>query len=101
MELGETSQEAARREVLEECGLDVRIGDVAGVLDRVIRDPDGRVRYHWVLVDYVAYPDSIAVTAGSDAAEAQWVRVDDVPGYDTTDGLIAMIDRAVALAKGT
>ena len=101
VELGETSQEAARREVLEECGIDVRIGAVAGVLDRVIRDPDGRVRYHWVLVDYVAYPDSVAVTAGSDAAEAQWVRVDDVPRYDTTDGLIAMIDRAVALAKGT
>ncbi len=100
VELGETTQEAARREVLEECGLDVRIGAVAGVLDRVVSDPDGRVRYHWVLVDYLAYPESAHVVAGSDAAEAQWVRVADVHRYDTTDGLIEMIDRAVVLAKG-
>ncbi len=84
----------------EECGLDVRIGAVAGVLDRVVSDPDGRVRYHWVLVDYLAYPESAHVVAGSDAAEAQWVRVADVHRYDTTDGLIEMIDRAVVLAKG-
>jgi ADP-ribose pyrophosphatase YjhB (NUDIX family) len=101
VELGETTLEAARREVQEECGLDVRIGPVAGVLDRVIRDGDGRVRYHWVLVDYLAYPESMSLAAGSDAAEAQWVPVGDVHRYDTTDGLLDMIERAITLRKDT
>jgi ADP-ribose pyrophosphatase YjhB (NUDIX family) len=101
VELGETTLEAARREVQEECGLDVRIGPVAGVLDRVIRDGDGRVRYHWVLVDYLAYTESMSLAAGSDAAEAQWVPVGDVHRYDTTDGLLDMIERAITLRKDT
>jgi len=102
VELGETSLEAVRREVAEECGLDVRIVDVAGVLDRVIRDGDGRVRYHWVLVDYLALPTAgTACSAGSDAADVRWVPIDDVPGLDVTDGLVEMIRRAAALRRQT
>jgi hypothetical protein len=73
---------------------------VAGVLDRVVKDAEGRVRYHWVLVDYLAYPESETICAGSDAAEARWVPVGDVEGLDVTDGLLDMIYRAVALAAG-
>src|SRR5439155_1325465 len=78
VELGETSVEAARREVEEECGIKVQIGGLAGVLDRVTRDADGRVRYHWVLVDYLAFPetDDDTITAGDDAAEVRWVPID-------------------------
>jgi 8-oxo-dGTP diphosphatase len=100
VELGETTAEAVVREIAEECGLRVRLAGVAGVLDRVIRDPDGRVRYHWVLVDYVAFPESGVLAAGSDAAEARWVRVDDVEKLDVTEGLVEMIRRAVALSEG-
>src|SRR5207245_1628769 len=102
VELGETSVEAARREVEEECGIKVRIGGLAGVLDRVTRDADGRVRYHWVLVDYLAFPetDDDTITAGDDAAEGGWGPVDKVDGLLTTDGLMDMIRRAVALAPG-
>jgi 8-oxo-dGTP diphosphatase len=100
VELGETMQEAARREVLEECGIHVRLGGVAGVLDRVVRDAAGRVRYHYVLVDYVAHPDDGTICAGSDAADVRWVPVAEVAGYDITDGLVDMIERAVALSRG-
>ena len=100
VELGETTAEAVVREIEEECGLRVRLGGLAGVLDRVTRDPDGQVRYHWVLVDYVAFPESGTLSAGSDAAEAQWVHIDDVEKLDTTEGLIDMIRRAVALTEG-
>jgi 8-oxo-dGTP diphosphatase len=98
VELGETTGEAIQRELQEECGLDVRLGGVAGVVDRVVRDGEGRVRYHYVLVDYLAFADSEAVTAGSDAAEARWVAVEQVAALDITDGLVDMIHRAVALA---
>jgi len=98
VELGETTREAVQREIAEECGLQVRLGEVAGILDRVVRDADGRIRYHWVLVDYVAFPESGTLCAATDVDEAQWVEVDDVPTFDTTDGLMDMIRRALALA---
>ena len=100
VELGETTAEAVVRELEEECGLRVRLGGVAGILDRVTRDPEGRVRYHWVLVDYVAFPESGTLAAGSDAADAQWFRIEDVENLDVTEGLLDMIRRAVALTEG-
>lgn len=99
VELGETTREAVSREIAEECGLQVRVGEVCGVLDRVIRDGEGRIRYHWVLVDYVAFPESGTLCAASDADEAQWVEVDQVERLDTTDGLMDMIRRAQAVAE--
>jgi 8-oxo-dGTP diphosphatase len=99
VELGETTREAVRREIAEECGLAIRVGEVAGILDRVVRDAEGRIRYHWVLVDYVAFVESGKLCAASDADEAQWVEVDTVERLDTTDGLLDMIRRAVALAE--
>jgi len=99
VELGETTREAVRREIAEECGLQIRVGEVAGVLDRVVRDGEGRIRYHWVLVDYVAFPEAGTLCAASDADEPLWVEVDDVERLDTTDGLMDMIRRALALAE--
>ena len=99
LELGETTAEAARREVAEECGLQIRVGELAGILDRVVRDAEGRIRYHWVLVDYVATVESGELCAASDADEAAWVQVNEVARLDTTDGLLDMIRRAQALAE--
>ena len=100
VELGETTLDAPRPGE-EETGLDVRIAGLVGVLDRVTRDADGRVRYHWVLVDYLAYPQSNdTITAGSDAAEVRWVTIDEVERLPITEGLADMIKRAAALAGG-
>jgi 8-oxo-dGTP diphosphatase len=99
VELGETTVEAACREVAEETGLKVRIAGVVGLLDRVTRDAEGRVRYHWVLVDYLAVPESTeTLRAGSDAAEVRWVTIDEVERLPITEGLSDMIRRAVALS---
>ena len=98
---GEDPEDTVRREVEEETGLDVRVAGLVGVLDRVTRDADGRVRYHWVLVDYLAYPQSNdTITAGSDAAEVRWVTIDEVERLPITEGLADMIKRAAALAGG-
>ena len=98
VELGETTVEAVRREIKEECGIDIRVLGLAGVIDRVTRDAAGRVRYHYVLVDYLAETDTEAVVAGTDAAECCWVEVERVGELDVTDGLMDMIRRAQALA---
>jgi ADP-ribose pyrophosphatase YjhB (NUDIX family) len=100
VDLGETTVEAIAREVAEECGLQIRIAGLAGIVDRVVRDDAGRVRYHYVLVDYLAYADAGTAVAGSDAADVQWVDVDSVERLDITDGLVDMIRRAQALAGG-
>ena len=98
--LGETTREAVVREVAEECGLAISIKDVAGVVDRVVRDEAGRIRYHYVLVDYLAFPDSTRVMPGSDAADAQWIEIDRIVELDTTEGLLDMVRRAQALERG-
>ena len=99
VELGETTAEAVCREIAEECSCQIRLAGICGVLDRIVRDAQGRIRYHYVLVDYLAYTDSDEITAGSDAGEACWVAIDRVGELDTTEGLTDMIERALKLAE--
>ncbi len=100
VQLGETAEAAALREAEEECGLKVRLLGVAGVVDRIIRDTEGRVQYHYVLIDYMATPEGGIARAGSDAAEARWVPLAELGRYDTTDGLAAMVERAIRVSEG-
>jgi 8-oxo-dGTP diphosphatase len=99
VELGESTRAAIAREIVEECGIGIRVVDVAGVLDRIVHDDAGRVRYHYVLVDYLAYPESLDVVAGSDAGDAQWFEIERVAELDTTQGLLDMIRRGEALRR--
>jgi ADP-ribose pyrophosphatase YjhB (NUDIX family) len=95
VELGERLEEAARREVEEESGLRVRLLGLCGVIDRVVRDNgDDPVRYHWVIVDYAAVVEGGTLQAGSDAAEARWVPLSEVDRWETTVGVVDMIERA-------
>jgi ADP-ribose pyrophosphatase YjhB (NUDIX family) len=64
VELGETLEDAIRREVLEETGLAVEVVDVVKAFDRIARDGGGRVRYHYVLVDFLC-----RITGGADLAQ--------------------------------
>jgi 8-oxo-dGTP diphosphatase len=72
LELGETVREAAVREAKEETGLTVEPGELLGIFDRVIRDEQNRVRYHYVLIDFLCRRISGDVFAGGDADEARW-----------------------------
>lgn len=78
--IGETVFEAACREVREETGLDVEVLGVVDVVDSITRDADGRVRYHYTLVDVVAEAAGDAATAGDDAAAVGWFSLDDLAG---------------------
>jgi ADP-ribose pyrophosphatase YjhB (NUDIX family) len=66
LEVGETLEAGAAREILEETGLVVEVGPVIEVFDRILVDPDQRVRYHFVLIDYLCRPIGGALQHGSD-----------------------------------
>jgi mutator protein MutT len=100
IELGETASEAVRREVMEECGIDVQVGPLLGLFEPIEREDDGRVRYHFVVADYLVYYVSGELRPGDDAAEVRWVRPEDLTQYDLAPAARSMIARALALAAG-
>jgi 8-oxo-dGTP diphosphatase len=74
LELGETLQQGVVREVLEETGLIVVPAGIVDVLDRITQEEaSGRIRYHYVLVDFVCHVAGGALNPGSDADEVRWV----------------------------
>ena len=80
VELGEQLEQAVRRELREETGIDVSPLKVLEVVDRVVRKGK-RVRYHYVIVDYACRLKRGRLEAGSDVFEAQWVPRKDLPRY--------------------
>ena len=72
LELGESVRDAAVREALEETGLVVAPEELLGVYDRVLRDPDDRIRYHYVLVDFLCRRIDGDLIAAGDADEVRW-----------------------------
>ena len=95
VEVGETLVEAVAREVLEETGLDVRVGPIVGVFDRLHRDGMGRVEYHFVLVDYLCRPTGGTLAHNSDAADVRWADARDLAPF----GLNAEATDAIARAR--
>ncbi|MGA7525152.1 MAG: NUDIX hydrolase [Acidobacteriaceae bacterium] len=83
VELGETLEEAICREVLEETSLIVETVDVVQAFDRISRDAQGRVRYHYVLIDFLCRIKSESqlpetIVCATDALEARWAGPDDL-----------------------
>ena len=94
VEVGETLEAAVAREAFEETGLDVSVGPVVEVLDSIRRDADGRVRYHFVIVDYRCTVRGGTAAAGSDAEDLRWVNVADLGPYALTDAALRVIRKA-------
>ncbi|MBI4257917.1 MAG: NUDIX hydrolase [Thaumarchaeota archaeon] len=72
VELGEEVRDAVAREVLEELGLQVRVGDLIGAFENVVRDDNKKVKYHFVILDYFAEPVGGVLRTNSEVDEARW-----------------------------
>ena len=99
LELSESIAEGVRRELAEETGLDVRVGDLIEVFERIVPGEDGRTRYHFVILDYLCEMVSGVAHAGSDVTDVAWAREDELEKYSLTTIATRVIKRAFEMAQ--
>lgn len=101
VEVGESLQEAVCREVLEEVGLEVRVLDLVAALDRVILDEEGRIMYHYVLLDFLcASLNDDLPSPASDVEDCRYLSIDQLSGYSLTRGTEKVIRQVFAKIRG-
>jgi 8-oxo-dGTP diphosphatase len=95
--LGERLEDAVRRELREETGLDVRPLRIIHVVERILPE-QGRIRYHYVIVDYLCTVDSGTLEAASDAQDARWFSPEELPGLGLSEETLRVIELARSAA---
>lgn len=84
VELGESLENAVIRETKEETGLDVETPTLLDVVTNVDLDKDGKIKYHYVIIEYLVHVTAGTAQASSDAAELRWVPFDEVESFNLT-----------------
>ncbi len=91
LEVGELVREAAIREAREETGLIVEPSGLLGVYDRILRNPEQRVQYHYVLIDFLCRRVAGDLSAASDAAEVRWYTREELPALRLAEDTLDVI----------
>ena len=95
--LGETLVEAAQRELVEETGVRVDSLLLVDVADAIISDAEGKIKYHYTLVDYMGHWYSGDSSAGDDAQEVRWVHMNELSSYSLLEKTMNIIHKAYAM----
>jgi len=95
--LGETVAEAAQRELLEETGVKVDPLLLVDVVDAIIPDAEGKIKYHYTLVDYMGHWYSGDSRAGDDAQEVRWAHLNELSSYSLLEETMNIIHKASAM----
>jgi 8-oxo-dGTP diphosphatase len=99
VELGEKIIDALKREIREEVGIEIEVGGLIRVLDRILRDQDRRIQYHYVIVDYWGWKVSGEPNPGSDTSEICFVPLKDIRKKDIHREVLETILMAAELRK--
>eukprot|EP00871_Galdieria_phlegrea_P005079 jgi/Galph1/5572/GphlegSOOS_G4276.1 len=101
VQFGETLNEAFIREVKEETGLKPTIGPVFGVFDSFYKNNEGKLEYHFVIVDAIGFvPSDAKPVPSDDVTDARWFKVENALRQDShTKGLVEAIERAMSLLE--
>ena len=94
VEVGETLEQAVRRETLEETGLEIDPVAVVEIFERITRDSTGAAEYHYVLIDYLCRVTGGVLLPGDDVSRAEWVRRAGLAQYRITEGTLPVIAKA-------
>jgi 8-oxo-dGTP diphosphatase len=86
---------ATRREVREECGVEIAVSAIVEAIDIIVRDDAERVQYHYAIVDFVATYISGEVRASSDALDARWVPLGELAKFPLPEKTRAVIEKAI------
>ena len=95
VEVGETTGEALTREVREETGLEVVPERLVEVFERILRDQNSRVEYHFVLIDYLCRISTGEEKPGSDVSELLWASCDELESLAVAPETCAVIHKAI------
>jgi 8-oxo-dGTP diphosphatase len=95
LETGERLIEAGRREVREELGVEIEVEGLFHVSEEIIKDSEGRTRFHFVLVDFLASlkPEGATVTLNEESERFMWFKPDDVAGLETTENTRRIVEK--------
>jgi len=93
LEVGELIREATIREAREETGLIVDPVELLGVYDRILRNPERRVQYHYVLIDFLCRKVGGELSAASDAAEVCWFTREELPALHLAEDTLDVVNK--------
>jgi 8-oxo-dGTP diphosphatase len=97
--LGETLQAAAEREILEETGLTVHARQPIYTFDLIEQDAQGRIRFHYVIVDLIADYVAGTISAGDDAREVRWIGPDEIRQLEVSSQTIELLQRKYGFGR--
>ncbi|MHA1105278.1 MAG: NUDIX hydrolase [Promethearchaeota archaeon] len=95
LDLGERVEDAAEREALEETGFKVKVTNLAGIINKIMNDKNGKIEYHYVLINYFVEQvegnmDQVPIP-DSDALDARFVKFSELKNYKLTESLVELL----------